>query len=279
MIRKRIKTAVISFLAVILAAAPAVCGITVSSASAGALEGSAGGKPEGAAYIEIVEGIDASEVEKEIYNESGEKRMMDLVLSIEEDPDSVWRIFKEVNAVFMGDSRVMGFYMNGLMYESHIIADGGATIRDVRSAYDQLQMLQPGLLILAYGINDMNTNDLWPDLDSYLAEINETMEELTQLLPDTDIYLQSIIPVNEVGIETSPTWAQVPEWNAAIKADCEEHGWGYLDIAYFVYEHEDVYDSDGIHFQILPYQWWGEALLTQYLLDSGWTGQDGYQRG
>ena len=269
-----IKAAGLSFLVVILAAAPAVCGITVSSASAQVPEGSANGKPEGAAYIEIMESIDASEVEKEIYNESGEKRMMDLVASIEEDPDSVWRIFKEVNAVFMGDSRVMGFYMNDLMYESHIIADGGATIHDVRDGYDTLQMLQPGLLVLSYGINDMNTTDRWPDLESYIDEINEIMEELTQLLPDTYIYVQSIIPTNEVGIEDSPKWAQVPEWNAAIKANCEEHGWRYMDIADFVYEHEDVYDSDGVHFQIPVYQWWGEAILTQYLLDSGWTGQD-----
>ena len=257
---------------VILSAALAVCGITVSSA--GELSGPSANQPEGAAYISIVEQLDTQEIEREIYNESGEKRMMDLVASIEEDPDSVWRIFKEVNAVFMGDSRVMGFYMNDLMYESHIIADGGATIHDIPNGYDTLQMLQPGLLVLAYGINDMNTTDLWPDVDAYIAELNETMEELTQLLPDTYIYVQSIIPTNEIGIENSPKWARVPEWNAAIKANCEEHGWRYMDIADFVYEHEDVYDSDGVHFQIPVYQWWGEEILKQFLLDSGWAGSD-----
>ena len=255
-------------MAVILAAALTACGITVSSA--GEPPALTDGRPEGAAYIETMEQLNTQEIEQQIYNESGEKKMMDLVTSIEEDPGSVWRIFKEVNAVFMGDSRVMGFYMNDLMYESHIIADGGATIHDVPAGYETLTMLQPGLVVLAYGINDMNTKDLWPDLDSYITEVNQIMEELTQLLPDAYIYLQSIIPVNEVGIENSPMWAHVPEWNAAIKANCEEHGWRYMDIADFVYEHEDVYDSDGVHFQIPVYQWWGEAILTQFLLDSGW---------
>jgi len=247
---------------VILAAVLTVCGITVLSAA----------EPEGAAYIALAESQDVSLVEQEIYNESGEKRMQDLIASIEEDPDSVWRIFKEINAVFMGDSRVMGFYMNDLMYESRIIASGGATIHDIPDGYDTLSMIQPGLLVLAYGINDMNTKDLWPDLESYIAELNEIMEHLTQLLPDTYIYVQSIIPTDETGIETSPTWAQVPEWNAAIRANCEEHGWRYMDVTYIVYEHEDVYDSDGIHFQIPVYQYWGEAILTQYLYDSGWMG-------
>ncbi len=226
--------------------------------------------PEGAAYIGIMEQKNVAEIEREIYNTSAEKQMLDLVSQLEEDPGMVWRILKEVNAVFMGDSRVMGFYMNDYMYESRIIADGGATLHDVPAGYETLKMINPGLLVLAYGINDINTTDLWPDVDAYIRELNEIMETLTQMLPDTYIYVQSIIPVDWVGLETSPSWGQVPDWNAAIRADCEEMGWRYVDVTYIVTDFGDLYDSDGVHFNIPLYQHWGEAILTQYLLDSGW---------
>ena len=226
--------------------------------------------PEGAAYIGIMEQKNVAEIEREIYNTSAEKQMLDLVSQLEEDPGMVWRILKEVNAVFMGDSRVMGCYMNDYMYESRIIADGGATLHDVPAGYETLKMINPGLLVLAYGINDINTTDLWPDVDAYIRELNEIMETLTQMLPDTYIYVQSIIPVDWVGLETSPSWGQVPDWNAAIRADCEEMGWRYVDVTYIVTDFGDLYDSDGVHFNIPLYQHWGEAILTQYLLDSGW---------
>lgn len=256
------------FLTVILALALSVWGITAvcyaQDASDEAVE------PEGAAYIRIMDQKDVAAIRQEIHDTSREKRTGDLLAEMEEDPDLVWRILKEIDAVFLGDSRVMGFYMNGYMYESRIIADGGATIHDIPLAYDTLQMIDPGLLVLSYGINDMNTTDLWPDVDAYIAELNAIMEELTARLPHTAIYVQSIIPVDWVGIETSPSWAAVPDWNARIRENCEEHGWRYVDVTSIVTDHGDLYDSDGVHFQIPIYQYWGEAILGQYLLDNGW---------
>ena len=225
---------------------------------------------EGLSYITIMEQKDASAVGQEIYNTSSQKRLEDMILQLDEDPDMVWRVFQEVDAVIMGDSRVMGFPLYDLMYESRIIADGGATIHDIPMGYETLQIIEPGLLVLAYGINDMNTTDRWPDVSSYIKELNQIMEELTELLPDTYIYVQSILPVDETGIETSPSWAAVPDWNAAIRANCEEKGWRYLDITYILTDFGDLYDTDGIHFQPPVYQYWGEAILSQYLQDSGW---------
>ena len=230
-------------------------------------------EPEGAAYIRHMEEMDTARIRQEIYNTSWEKRREDLLAEIEEDPDLVWRLLKEIDTVLMGDSRVVGFDMYEYMYESRVIADGGDTILNIRDAYETLTMIQPGLLVLAYGINDINHPDDWADVYAYIDQFNEIMEELTELLPDTCIYIQSIFPADEAGLETSPSWAAIPEWNALIREDCETCGWRYLDVTNLVTDYGDLYDSDGIHFQQPIYQYWGEAILTRYLQDSGWVEQ------
>ena len=230
-------------------------------------------EPEGAAYIRYMEEVDPSEVRQEIYNTSSAKLRADLLEQAQEDPDIIWKLLKEIDTVIMGDSRVLGFTLYEYMYESRIIADGGATIHDIPIAYETLDMIQPGLLVLAYGINDINHPDLWEDADAYIEELNILMEELTQRLPDTYIYVQSIIPAGEEGLETSPTWAVIPEWNARIRENCEEHGWRYLDVTSIVTDHGDLYDSDGVHFQEPVYRYWGEEILNRYIKDSDWLEQ------
>ena len=125
------------------------------------------------------------------------------------------------------------------------------------------------LLLLSYGLNDINNYWLWDTLDEYIAELNETVAELYELLPNTYIYVQSIIPATYEAVLDSPGWGEIPNWNAAIKADCEEHGFRYLDLTPVVEEHYDLYDLDGVHMQYYFYPYWAEALLMQYIKDSG----------
>lgn len=223
----------------------------------------------GKAYIKTMENKDTTEIENNIFNASRQKMIDELLTKISDDPDIVWRTLTEVNTVLMGDSRVVGFDIFGFMDESHVIAGAGNTIRTVWDSIDTVQVLNPNLLVLSYGINDINNYWVWDTREEWLAELDEIMAKLNEMLPNSYIYVQSIIPATEIGIEDSPSWAQIPDWNKDIKALCQEKGYRYLDIEKLANEHSDLYDIDGVHLQYAFYQYWGEAILMQYLKDSG----------
>ena len=95
------------------------------------------------------------------------------------------------------------------------------------------------------------------------------MHTLEEMLPNAYIYVQYIIPSEEWTWEDSPGWAKVYDWNAAIKADCEEQGFRYLDVTDLMAAHSDLYDLDGVHIQYAFYPYWATNLiLATYFRDS-----------
>ncbi|MCF0228881.1 MAG: hypothetical protein HUJ76_04200 [Parasporobacterium sp.] len=224
---------------------------------------------EGAQYIRTMEGRDPVAIENSIFQASRQKVIDEMKEKLAEDPDAVWKALSDVNTVLMGDSRVVGFDVFGFMDPSRVIAEGGATIRVIPEYYDTLKALNPNLLVLSYGVNDMNNYWYWETKEEYIAELMQTMGELNELLPNAYIYVQTMFPVTEVGLESSSHWAEIPDWNASIKAACEEHGFRYIDLEHLGYEHMDEYAEDGIHLMYSFYPTWGNAILMKYLEDSG----------
>ena len=222
----------------------------------------------GVEYIKTMENKNTAEIENSIFEASRQKILDEYAAAIEEDPDAVWEALSSINTVFLGDSRVVGFDVFGFMDESRVMAVAGGTIHLIPDYYEDLQVINPNLLVISYGINDMNNYWIWETLDEYIAELNDTMTTLTEMLPNAYIYVQAIIPVNEVGLETSETWADIPEWNDALEATCEEHGWRFLDMEDLMVGHEDEYAEDGIHLQSTIYPVWAERILMRYLSDS-----------
>lgn len=222
----------------------------------------------GVDYIKSMEAKDPTAIENEIFNASKQKMLDDIRVQMEADPDYVWTALANINTVMMGDSRVVGFDVFGYMDPSHVLAQAGATIRLIPDNYDAVQVLNPNLLVISYGMNDMNSYWLWETREEYIAELNETVSHLYEMLPNAYIYVQSIIPSETWTWEDNPKWAEVYDWNAAIKANCEEHGFRYLDVTEVVEEHSDLFDLDGMHLQYAFYPYWAEAILMQYLTDS-----------
>lgn len=222
----------------------------------------------GVEYIKTMEARDPAEIENAIFNSSRQKMLDDIQAQIDADPDYVWKALADINTVVMGDSRVVGFDVFEYMDPSHVLAQAGATIRLIPDNYAALQVLNPNLVLISYGMNDMNSYWLWTSLEEYIAELNETVSTLYEMLPNAYIYVQSIIPSETWTWEDNPKWAEVYDWNAAIKADCEEMGFRYLDVQSVIDEHADLFDLDGMHLQYAFYPYWANALLKQYLTDS-----------
>ena len=159
----------------------------------------------------------------------------------------------------------MGFSSFDLISENQVFASLGATIRDISTYTDQLIDLNPSNIILCYGLNDIG---YWDNPDSYLSDLDQIIKELQTALPETLVYVNSIIPVTSSGLdnfepEISERIEEIPDWNTAIRQHCEDNDIPYIDITEDVEAHEDLYDADGIHMQKAFYEYWAIDIITE----------------
>ena len=211
---------------------------------------------EGRAYIEGLEATDTASVEEQVK----ELRKKERKAALESGDLDVWSQFTDI--AILGDSRAVGFYSYNLVDESRVFATGGATIRDIEQYTDQLVALNPSSIIFCYGLNDISIG-YWDNVDDYIAEQDQIIADLKEAMPNTTIYINSIIPAIDPAFERSEKWRDIPEWNDAIRQHCEDNNIPYIDITEDVEAHEDLYDVDGIHMQKAFYEYWAIDMITE----------------
>lgn len=211
---------------------------------------------EGRAYIEGLEATDTASVEEQVK----ELRKKERKAALESGDLDVWSQFTDI--AILGDSRAVGFYSYNLVDESRVFAAGGATIRDIEQYTDQLVALNPSSIIFCYGLNDISIG-YWDNVDDYIAEQDQIIADLKEAMPNTTIYINSIIPAIDPAFERSEKWRDIPEWNDAIRQHCEDNNIPYIDITEDVEAHEDLYDVDGIHMQKAFYEYWAIDMITE----------------
>ena len=211
---------------------------------------------DGRAYIEGLEATDTASVEEQVKELRKEERKA----ALESGDMDVWSQFTDI--AILGDSRAVGFYSYNLVDQSRVFATGGATIRDIEQYTDQLAALNPSSIIFCYGLNDISIG-YWDNVDDYIAEQDQIIADLQAAMPNTTIYINSIIPAIDPAFERSEKWRDIPEWNDAIRQHCEDNNIPYIDITEDVEAHEDLYDVDGIHMQKAFYEYWAIDMITE----------------
>lgn len=141
---------------------------------------------------------------------------------------------------------------------------GSDTTEGIRARLDSVKALQPAVISLMAGINDLATRSPEEVAASYAL----LLDALAQELPDTAVIINSVLPVSA---DLHPIDNQnVRTLNAAIKALCQERELHYLDL-YDSFAGEDgcLKDSlttDGVHLTPAGYALWLSELAP--VLDS-----------
>lgn len=175
------------------------------------------------------------------------------------DESTVWRNFE--NCAVMGDSRAVGFSYYEFLPEDWVIAESGSIITDVSKNMDKLKRLDPERVFLCFGINDVKCG-LWPEPDAYAAECAAQIQAVMSELPECDVYLNSILPTGGAAV-WDESYARIGEYNAALQAMAQQNGYHYIDNTYVAEEHQDLYQSDGLHLQPDFYKYWAANMLTE----------------
>ncbi|MDO4337197.1 MAG: GDSL-type esterase/lipase family protein [Eubacteriales bacterium] len=211
---------------------------------------------EGVAYIQSQEQTEVALIENKIKEVERAERKT----ALSEGNVDVWRMLDDT--VIMGDSRAVGFSYHEFVDGQRVLAEGGATIRNIPDQIETLKLLNPSGIFLCYGLNDISIGN-WDTVEEYMAELDTVVELIRSNVEGAVVYVNSIIPLAGEEYAQAVQWLDIPDWNVQIKQHCEEKGIAYLDLNGTVEEHKDLYDPDGIHLQKEFYPYWGIEMVME----------------
>lgn len=170
--------------------------------------------------------------------------------------------------VMLGNSLTEGGGDWGKRLGKKNVVNRGIIGDEVMGIYDRLHQLLPGhpaKLFLLAGVNDIS-HDL--TADSIVAMLRLTVERIRHESPETKLYLQSLLPINESFQRykrLNGKTDMVPEINAKLEALAKEKGIGFINLfPLFTEKGTNVLrkelTTDGLHLNEEGYKIWEKAL-------------------
>ena len=170
--------------------------------------------------------------------------------------------------VMLGNSLTEGGGDWGKRLGKENVINRGISGDEVMGVYDRLHQILPGKpakLFLLIGVNDVS-HDL--STDSIVYRIDQTLARIQKESPDTKVYLQSLLPINESFNRykrlTNKTY-QISEINARLEALAKEKKITFIDLfPLFVEKGTNVLrkelTNDGLHLNDKGYEIWVNAI-------------------
>jgi lysophospholipase L1-like esterase len=143
----------------------------------------------------------------------------------------------------------------------------GDTVDDVRARLDDVVALEPRVLLVLVGVNDLLAGT---SPDTLARRHAALVVELRRRLPRTRIVVESLLPLRDeiVARDETLTSATVRRANELLQRGASDAGAEWLDIhshlADATGELDARYSSDGLHLSAAGYRAWA-AVLRPYL--------------
>jgi lysophospholipase L1-like esterase len=165
------------------------------------------------------------------------------------------------DVVFLGDSITEGGPWEELFPDLRVRnrGIGGDTSEGVLRRLDQVTRAQPAKVFLMIGTNDLFRGD---SEDAIVANITEILATLKQETPDTEVYLQSVLP-------RAPSYrAEIEALNARLAELALERGAAWIDLYPAFLEPETggirpELSNDELHLLGPGYALWREQIEVQ----------------
>ena len=170
--------------------------------------------------------------------------------------------------VMLGNSLTEGGGDWGKRLGKDNVINRGISGDEVMGVYDRLHQILPGKpakLFLLIGVNDVS-HDL--STDSIVYRIDQTLTRIQKESPETKVYLQSLLPINESFNRykrlTNKTY-QIPEINARLETLAKEKKITFINLyPLFAEKGTNVLKKeltyDGLHLNDEGYKVWVDAI-------------------
>lgn len=171
----------------------------------------------------------------------------------------------DVDVAFIGDSHTAGAEFNEEFPDKKIVmlGVGGDCVGMVEDRLPTVVAVNPKKLFVLVGINDLYRVDSEVLLERY----ERLMSRIKNELPETSVYIQSIIPVDAEQEKQKPRNEEVRKANRRICELCLKYGFTFVDI-YSKLSEDSVlpaeFTKDGVHLNAAGYKVWASEIV-QYL--------------
>lgn len=221
----------------------------------------------GIAYLESLEQKDPANVQavrQQIRKAELNAQREQLLQQLNDGSIDPFSLFKDY--ALMGDSRAGEFWYRNFLDNSRVLSGGGHTIRNIPNQFDELVALNPSVIYLCYGLNDISIG-YWKTSESYVAEYMQCIKDIQTLLPDATIVVSSILPARDPAFKVSSKWRNIPEWSDALEQACKENGILFANCDSLADAYPQLWESDGVHFREAFYPHWARILVTATLME------------
>lgn len=170
--------------------------------------------------------------------------------------------------VFLGDSLTEAFDVKHHFREANVKNRGlsGDTTNEVISRMEEIIRAEPQKLFLMIGINDLLDGE---DEVTIFGNIVGILEEFRLRSPETKLFLQSILPVNEsVLFSDENINLMIFSLNDSLMKYCKKAGIQFIDLCTLFLNNEGEMDRqctyDGVHLSADGYQLWA-GLISRFI--------------
>lgn len=167
---------------------------------------------------------------------------------------------QKADILFAGDSITarcewQEFFPNQIVLNRGIDSD---VSEGLLNRLDVIIDAQPKKLYIMIGINDIRQKI---PLQTTISNYEKIIQTLSKKLPDTNLYVQSILPI---GRQTGMDANEILAANEELKVLCEKYNLTYIDLHSLLEDDEhwlpETYSIDGVHLTGLGYQIWIDTI-------------------
>ena len=148
------------------------------------------------------------------------------------------------NVCIVGDSLMNGLETYNILNSNNLITQVSASLYHLNDNIDKIVSMNPEILILHYGLNNLDTGSYQPA--KFIKFYTEILTELKEKLPATRIIVSGIFPVDTDKARAS-RFGRIDDYNKAIEDMCSQLSVEFLDNTPAFSEAKEYYASDGIH--------------------------------
>ena len=166
------------------------------------------------------------------------------------------------SSVIIGDSIAEALLDYRVLDRTIVLASRGTRCDSLDDQIQSATYLSPQNIFICVGMNDLVFNR--GDSDLFISKYKHTIAHIREVLPDANIFINSILPMTSVGYQETKYNHLDCVFNKAIIAMCEEMNITYIDNDMLIDgEDVDAYESDGIHPKYGFYPMWLDYMASQ----------------
>lgn len=207
--------------------------------------------------LQKLENVDVANVEKKIT----EKHK----LKDEKGGDNSNKISNKIyfeQSVFMGDSIAEALDFYDIVNKSSVLAKKGEDVVLAKEVVSTLSSINPQRVFILYGMNDLKK---FKSPDDFKDNYIKLIQAIKQAVPDVEIYLQSLTPVQAKVQQRDNSFSQdrMDKFIEKVVEAAKHENVHYIDLRSIVKDREDLYEPDGMHFTMEFYGLWLNYLRSQ----------------